>query len=583
MTKERPVGWSRIFPVGLVLTLVLAGALSAAQAASPAPNPFYVRALESAVRSYQAQDYREAAKSLEIATFGLAEDPTLLGKALGYLSLSYFNLKDDAQAESTLARLIALVGLDKLSGLDMDPQDRTHLVQVVAFYRLDQAAGGTPGPSRTDTLGRSATVSAGGRTASTGDQVKALEARIRVQPKNAQAYLDLYEFQRLHKNPKAARRVLEDLVKKIPTDPTGPFLLGQIRFADKDYKAAAPLFEKVLTLRKEAPPEDKDYLIAQAYLILSYNTLRKTALVEKTCREFLGRTTPDTVLTLDLAQKDKTLVLGLLARYRSASASPATAVPAPAGGDEAGLKNAIKKNPRDASLYYGLYDLYLQKKDRSAARKALESLVKSNPLEAKGFLLLGRLHYQDKNYGKAADALERIFRLPAGTPVEASLRSEAAFYLVLSRYRDKDQKGALEDYNVYRPWLEDYLSGEKVPESESAVWQNLRRTSEASPLVYVLDTRVERTATGLEIKVDLSGPTNYRTFILTRERSLVIELFHVGGSRAPALISVGAHGVKAVRSSMYQKETARVVLEGQTQIPNHRIVKTDTGLSIVIE
>jgi len=42
-------------------------------------------------------------------------------------------------------------------------------------------------------------------------------------------------------------------------------------------------------------------------------------------------------------------------------------------------------------------------------------------------------------------------------------------------------------------------------------------------------------------------------------------------------------GVKVVKAGMVQKDTARVTLEGLKQVPSHRIVRTDEGLSVIIE
>jgi hypothetical protein len=70
--------------------------------------------------------------------------------------------------------------------------------------------------------------------------------------------------------------------------------------------------------------------------------------------------------------------------------------------------------------------------------------------------------------------------------------------------------------------------------------------------------------------------------MLTGERSIIIELFQMAGSKAAAVVPVNARGVKAVRSMLFPKDIVWVVQEGQAQIPSHRIVKTDAGLSVVI-
>jgi tetratricopeptide (TPR) repeat protein len=568
--------------------LILGAASLGAQDATQSADPFYLKLLSDGERSFHAQNFQEAARSLKVAIFGLGTEKTLQGKALGYLCLSYFNLKDDAKAKDCLLRVIDLVGLSNLSGLAMEDPDRVHLGQVAAFFKLDQPTPGTTTPSRTDALASTRPAAPGTKKETPAETIKALEKKIKDNPKSVQAYLDLYEFQKQQKNAKAAGRALEDLIKKVPADPAGPFLLGKLRYAAKDYDETSEYMNKALALMKTPPAPDKDLLEAQAYLILSYDALKKKPLLAKACRDFLGRGDSAAVPAFDLADKDKSLVVTLLEQSQKGPVAKAPApVAAPAGApgqDAANIQKEIKKNPRDAALYYGLYDLYLQKRDKPAARQTLQNLIKNSPLEAKAYLTLGELCYEDKDYGKSSETLRKMLNLPKTVPVDDNLRAEAAFYLTLSDYLNKDKEPAFETYSFNSRLIQSFLDGSPVlSDPDLIIWQNIRRAVEAAPRVYLADVRLEKPAAGLEVKIILTGPTAYRTFILTKEKSIIIELFHVTGSKAPGTIEVNARGVKAVKAGMYQKDTARVTLEGLKQVPSHRIVKTDEGLSIIIE
>jgi len=515
------------------------------------------------------------------------------------LSLCYFNLKDDARSKDHLTRLINLIGLDGLSGLAMDDQDRRYLAQIAVYYKLDKPAGEQSLPARTDIFDSSRPAVPGQKPVTPADRLKALEAAVGAQPKNGRAYLDLYEFHLQQKSVRAARRALQDMVKNVPADPVGFVLLGKMRFADKEYKEAAEYLEKALTLKKEAPVGDKESAEVLTYLILSYNALSKKPLMDRSCRNFLARSAPENVLTYDLTEKDKNLVISILDRFVKTPAAAGPAVPAEPGPgpvptsappkagpvpDASAIQKEIKKNPQDSSLYYGLYDLYRQKKDRSAARQTLEKLLKNNPSEAKGYLLLGKLNYEDKSYEDASEVLIKIFGLPASVSVAENIRSEAAFFLALSAYLDTNKSQAFEIYNLYLPLIQKFLfSGTQIADSDIVAWQNLRLAAEAAPQVVLLAIRPEKTESSLTVYIDLSKPTTYRTYILTREKSIVIELFQMAGSKAPSLVQINARGVKAVRTSLLPKDTVRVVVEGQLQIPSHRILKTETGLSIIIE
>jgi tetratricopeptide (TPR) repeat protein len=568
--------------------LVLGSADLGAQTASRPADPFYLNLLNEGQKYFYAQDYESAARSLKVAVFGLVTDKALQGKALGYLCLSHFNLKEDAEAKECLLQVIGLVGLANLSSLAMEDADREHLSRVAAFYKLDQPAAGAITPSRTETLPSTRPAAPGQKKEAPAETVKALEKKIKDNPKSVQAYLDLYEFQKQQKNLKAAGRALGDLIKKVPAEAAGPFLLAKLRFADKDYAEASESMLKALSLMKTPSAPNERFLEAQAYLILSFQALKKKPLLDKACRDFLDRGDSAAVAAFDLTDKDKGLLVSILDQSKRVPAAkavvPAEAPAAVPGQEAADMQKAIKKNPRDAALYYGLYDLYRQKKDKPAARQTLLNLLKNNPLEAKAYLTLGKLYYEDKDFDRSSEALRKMLNLPVTVQADDNLKGEAAFYLTLSDDLNKDRELALETYSLRSRLIQGYLdSGPILSDPDQIIWQNIRQAAEASPRVYLADVRVEKPATGLEVKIVVSSPTSYRTFILTKERSIIVELFHVTGSKAPGLIAVNARGLKSVKAGMSQKDTARVTLEGLKQIPSHRIIKTDEGLSVIID
>lgn len=401
--------------------LVFGAAVLGAQTASGPADPFYLKLLSEGEEYFHAQDYQTAAKSLKVAVFGLVTDKTLQGKALGYLCLSHFNLKEDAEARACIIQVIGLVGLANISSLAMDDADREHLARIAAFYRLDQPAAGATTASRTDTLPSTVPAAPSQKKETAAETIKAFEKKIKDNPKSVQAYLDLHEFQKQQGDPKAARLALEDLIK-------------------------------------------------------------------------------------------------------------------------------------------------------------------NNPLEAKAYLTLGKLYYEDKEFNKSSETLKKMLSLPGSAPADDKLRGEAAFYLTLSDYLNKDKELAFETYSISGRLIQGYLDGgPALLDPDLIIWQNIRRAADSAPRVYLADVRIEKPAEGLEVKIILSGPAYYRTFILTKERSIIVELFHIAGSKAPGAIDVNARGVKAIKAGMFQKDTARVTLESLKQVPSHRIIKTDEGLSVIIE
>ncbi len=603
--------WPRGF--ALVLALALAGSpafpqTAPTQAAQPRIDPFYLKLLQEGEQYYAAQRYADAVKALDVATFGLVEEPKLMAKALGYLSLSHFNLKNDLKAKDSIVRLVDLVGLPGIDSLSLNEQDRSYLSQIAAYYKLDQPAGQAPAP-RTETLTGArpaapgttpakAPAKSGGKPPKPLSRVQELEAQVKAQPKNPQVYLDLYDYRLQQKDPKGARKALQALSDKVPGDSRGPSLLGKFYYGQKDFKAAAESLERAVALLKASPDMDKDQAEARCYLILSYNSLKKKPQVEKACREFLARFGRDDIAATGLSDNDKAQVQLLLDSLKPEVIPPGV-LPAPVGAGSAlsakpaasqttapsasALEKGIKSNPKDVSLYYGLYDLYRQKKDWASAKQTLETLVRSNPAEAKAYLELGRLRYQDREYGKAASALAKLFTLPPNVSLSEDIRTEASFYLALSQFQDNSRAAARETYSANRPALEAFVAGHPdLPDSVTAVWRSLTQDAGDSGQATILGLRVDRSGQDLEIRIDVSGLGTYRTFVLSKERSVVIEIFHVAGIRAPERTEVNSQGIKTIRCVPYQ-DSARIILEWQNRIPSHRIQRTETGLSIIVE
>ena len=87
-------------PVWKAARLALGGWILAA-AASQAADPFYVGLMESGSRDYLRGDYPAAAHKLEIACFGLLDEPQLLTRGLIRLALAQAGVR-------TLSRLCIL-------------------------------------------------------------------------------------------------------------------------------------------------------------------------------------------------------------------------------------------------------------------------------------------------------------------------------------------------------------------------------------------------------------------------------------------------------------------------------------------
>jgi protein TonB len=82
-------------------------------------DPFYLNILEKAQKSFLAKNYPEAARSFEIAAFGLAGNKTLQAKAYVYLGLCRYYLKDMQGSEKSLREASAIIGEAGFASLEI--------------------------------------------------------------------------------------------------------------------------------------------------------------------------------------------------------------------------------------------------------------------------------------------------------------------------------------------------------------------------------------------------------------------------------------------------------------------------------
>jgi TonB family protein len=99
-------------------------------------DPFYLRILEKAQKSFLSRDYAQAVRDLEVAAFGLAADSQLRAKALIYLGLSRFYLNDVKSAEKNLREAAGLLPDSDWSGLEIAAAALPDLERLWSYFNL---------------------------------------------------------------------------------------------------------------------------------------------------------------------------------------------------------------------------------------------------------------------------------------------------------------------------------------------------------------------------------------------------------------------------------------------------------------
>lgn len=212
-------------------------------------DPFYLKLFREGEKSYLDNNYKQAIKELEIAVFGLRGDKNLVGKAYVYISLSYLHLKERDNCELNIRKATELVGLEGLEKLGIDQSARGDLKTVIDYFKI-----GEPEEEPEETTPKA--------------RIEELEEKIEAEPQNLAHYYALYELHRDKNDVKAARKVIQNLIKNNPEELIGPYLLGKIEFSQNNYAGALNYFNLVLKPFEGIEPENVMVVKSMIYVSL---------------------------------------------------------------------------------------------------------------------------------------------------------------------------------------------------------------------------------------------------------------------------------------------------------------------------
>src|SRR4030067_3265400 len=134
----------RMRRVLLSVVLVCIVCLAFTSLASAQTDPFYLRLLAKAQKSFLAGNYGDAARDFEIAAFGLNQDIALQAQAYFFIGLSYSYLKDVKKSESFLRQGAELLGERSLAILQIPDSALPDLEKLLTFFDIQLAL---PAPS----------------------------------------------------------------------------------------------------------------------------------------------------------------------------------------------------------------------------------------------------------------------------------------------------------------------------------------------------------------------------------------------------------------------------------------------------
>lgn len=102
-------------------------------------DAFYLQTLEKAQKAFLAKDYPEALRNFEIAVFGFTGDSKLRARALIYLGLTQFYLKNIKASEESLREAAGLLSTKELDGLEIAEESRPDLDKLLTYFDIRPA------------------------------------------------------------------------------------------------------------------------------------------------------------------------------------------------------------------------------------------------------------------------------------------------------------------------------------------------------------------------------------------------------------------------------------------------------------
>jgi tetratricopeptide (TPR) repeat protein len=394
-------------------------------------DPFYLNLLSQGERSLLEGNYRKAIDELEIAAFGLTKDARLEAKAYVYMSLAYFYLNDLEQSKKYLREAEKAIEGKDLQSLDLDESVLTDLESLINSFKAEMAQeqqienirkkyeaedlplGETEGEKVSGSLERDLRIT------------RKLEKDIEKDPRNTSLYYDLYLLYMHSNNVLYARKTLEALVKNNPSEIRGYHLLGKLEFEVKNYEEAEKTFEKILNLFERAQADENIFSETKAYLILAASFRGKEDKTQELLSSWMSDFTEEKISSFSIDIEDKERLRRIINAVRSRAEAEREKIRIKM------LETEIKKEPRDPSLYYELYELYSKRRQLKDAKEILEDLLKNNPDEAAGIFLLGKTEYWLKHYREALERSRRMVVVSDESYAERELFLKSMIYVCL--------------------------------------------------------------------------------------------------------------------------------------------------------
>lgn len=330
----------RIFPAVLCLLLLtpfMPGAINRGQggpsAAGPATDPFYIQQMEQGRKHFLAGRYDEAAGALEVAAFGLNQEPLLLIRTDLYLAVCRYRLHDPEKCRAALLKAAEIMDTEGIADPGLEPAAVKALKTIASELDVEirlpvQAEAGPAKPLaprapdtgkviktkadgwRMKTAARApenepaafsgkekpdpnpvpgASVKAAGKNAPAGPtsspkvddrkavpvltELQVLEAKLKADPGDPQTARRLAAIDLRDRRYKEVRKLIQSVLQKTPGDAEARLMLARAEYHLADRTAALAVLRQLADPSSGSRLEKKGELTAAVYTALCLRAL----------------------------------------------------------------------------------------------------------------------------------------------------------------------------------------------------------------------------------------------------------------------------------------------------------------------
>jgi len=213
-------------------------------------DPFYVGLLQKGEQSYLSGNYSNAIRQLKTSIFGLHADKTLQAKALIYLSLANYYMKESTQSRDYITQALDFMGADGFATIELDDRARQEITGLLVRFKLAEFS---PPPQEQKIVSKPEP-----NTNSSDNPDGAIPN-----------YYELHKLNIQKGNRREARKTLQKLVEAYPDEIYGFYLLGLMCYQDRKFKDAEQHFQEALRPRPNLMLSDDLIEELKAYQIIS--------------------------------------------------------------------------------------------------------------------------------------------------------------------------------------------------------------------------------------------------------------------------------------------------------------------------